>query len=119
MPPRKNRGRILFKAEDPEDREISLHEKTWSHISTGHPEPIVNLENIRKTIEDPNVILESESYVNSYAYSNNSFAKSKLYVNVHVGFADAGQTKGDVKTAYVSSSLPKGKVKWIRKIYTT
>lgn len=116
---RKKKNKHLFVVEDPEGRKISLRKDVWEkHISTKHPEAKVTKDNIKHTIENPNVIAEQEFYTNTYSYSNNSITKSKLYVNVLVSFTDEKRTKGDIRTSYVSSRLPKGKTIWISKKFS-
>lgn len=115
---RKRNNILVFKTKDPEGREVSLQKDVWeNHICSGHPE--VRQDSVQKTIENPNIISESEKHISSYVYSNNSITKSQLYVNVIVRFTDKGRKKGDVRTSYVSSKLPKGKPIWVNKKYTT
>jgi hypothetical protein len=116
LTPRKSR--VVFTTEDPQKREISLYNEVWEkHISTQHPEVNVTQDNIKYTIESPNVISESDKFANNYVYSNNS--KTKLYINVIVRFTDEEKRIGNVRTAYVSAELPKGRVLWAHKKYST
>jgi hypothetical protein len=106
----------IFTAIDPVNREITLLETVWAdHILVGHPE--MNVAELKTTIEKPNAIIETKRTPNTYVYCNNETRKTDLYVNVFVGFTDSTKMTGYVKTAYITSTLIKGKPTWIRKKY--
>lgn len=106
----------LFEVKDPEGRIIRLTGSRWkNHIIIAHPEMKPHYEKIQKTIIEPNVIGESLQST-SLLYSNNELMASNLYVNVIVGFDDKYE-EGNVRTSYLSASLPKEKTIWIRKKY--
>ena len=101
---------IYFETTDPSDRTVVLHESSWEHITDGHPE-MTDPNEVKATIQNPNVITQQTDR-GSLIYSKSG--RSIPYVNV-VAKMDDTYSKGVVKTAYVSTKLPKGKTIWMRK----
>lgn len=114
MPPKRiNKNLPLLQVLDPDGKTITLHKNTYEkHISVNHPE--VELPKIRSTLEAPDAILQSAHTETTDIYSSSSILSSGLFMNVFVGF-EQSDSSGIVKSAYITSRLPKGKIKKLNK----
>lgn len=83
---------------DPEDQEYILKRETWAHIVSGHGEVANHLDEIRKCIETPDEIIQSDQSHHRYIYRRNP---DKLDYNFFVVVVD--RNSGSVVTVYATN----------------
>ena len=102
---------LIFSTTDPEGRVIHLRKKALDHIKLKHPELKTKTQEIRSTIERPDVITETSTR-QSLAYTKVS--SINFYLNVYAKMDDT-YTKGQVSTTFLQPHMPRGDVIWYRK----
>jgi hypothetical protein len=102
---------LIFSTTDPEGRVICLRTKALDHIKQEHPELKTKTQEIRSTIERPDVITETSTR-QSLAYTK--ISSINLYFNVYAKMDDT-YTKGQVSTTFLQRNMPMGNVIWHRK----
>lgn len=102
---------LFFELKDPLDRIVRLAKERWyNHIIVNHPDMKPHYTKVKKTILDPQFIIESEKNTN-LIYSSNQVTSGGLYVNVIVGFNES-YGEGYVRTAHLTAMLLQGKLAW-------
>ena len=90
---------------------VRLYEAQWDHIRSKHPEMAEELEAIRLTISDPDVVVKSYGtrLVASRGETHSRFRR--LYVRVPIEYSPG---RNWVTTAYVDQLPPKGDLIYVR-----
>ena len=97
---------------DPEGRKIHLQEHTFQHAKKNHPELNLVKEDIIDTVENPDMIAESNTVADSIIYikiTDDSF--DEHYYNVPARIKDEFND-GIVVSAYTSDYRKGGEIIW-------
>lgn len=112
MSRRNPKNKVIVSTTDPEGRTVYFSDGTWSHIKKDHPEMKQHgLKRLKSTVEKPEYITHNETRA-SIIYSD--FMSSYLYIHVITGIDPANDDVCNVRTSYLSTTLPKGDVIWAR-----
>jgi hypothetical protein len=112
MSHRNPKSKVIVSTTDPEGRTVNFSDGTWDHIKKDHPEMKQHgLTRLKSTVEKPEYITHNETRV-SIIYSD--FMSSYLYIHVITGIDTASDNVCNVRTSYLSPTLPKGDVIWAR-----
>ena len=103
---------VIATCTDPQGLKIHVQEHTVKHIKTSHVELDIKLSDIVDTVENPDIIAESNTVANSIIYIKDTKGTfSEKYYNVPAKikneFAD-----GIVTSAYTSDIRKGGKILW-------
>lgn len=96
----------LFRFASKKHGEITLTRERWNHLTGRHPEMRERIEDLRETLEDPDLIEESRTDPESCVYYK-KLDENYLVVPVHTG-------KHFVKTAYIATNAKGGKTLWTK-----
>jgi hypothetical protein len=114
-------GTTIYQGTDPLGFVINLDSHTWnSHIVRYHPEMSRHLENVKLTVEAPELIQRKSGTIDTAYYyrltSSGSGSGKHLYIGLVVEH-EAGTKTGRVKTAHLLKRLrsSSGEVLWISK----
>lgn len=102
-------GQTLAVVSDPRGIQIAVSLVAWEHIQSRHPE-ISSLDELRVALESPQIITRSshsESGLLYYRLTGKRWNRANdLYMTVVV--EQRGESRGSVKTAYLSRKLKTG-----------
>ena len=90
------------------DRKIILTEERWKHITGAHPELANKLEEIKGTLEDPELIKRSVydgDVVLFYRYYEHIYEGKHICVVINLN-------KELIVTAYITDRIKSGEVLW-------
>jgi len=109
---------VLFSTKDPLGRKVILLEKVWDeHIIIRHPELINQINEVKHTVERPNIISSGRKENRDIYFRLGAIKKyPKLYITVIVEFT---RGIGKIKTAHLSSNISSpglGGYKYVNKI---
>jgi hypothetical protein len=85
--------------------EITLTDEDYAHALLNHADE-VSVDKIKKCIEDPDLVIESRAGANGCLFYEKLEDGIYFTVVVHV----IGNGRGNIKTAYDSENIKKGKV---------
>lgn len=94
----------ILQVDSLKDGRITLTRERWNHIVRRHPEMEGRLQEIRGTLEQPDVIEKSRTGRKSHVYYKRTGA-NYLTVPVHV-------EKQFIKTAYIARNRKGGEMIW-------
>ncbi len=105
--------KIKLQIQDPRNKIVTLFEDTWEeHIIEGHPEMENHLEDVKMTIENPDIIREGRKSDTELYFKANSISNIQLS-GTFVATKDINGIKSIVITAYDgNNTISKGKIKW-------
>ena len=112
-------GRILISVTDPTGYHITLDVQCWEkHIIVQHPEIRTRLDDVRATLEHPEIIqrvLDGEHTYYYYRLSGRSFYRFKDVYLLVVVERDDGTRAGFVKTAHLVPKMRArgGQIIWL------
>ena len=105
-------SQVIATCSDPQGRKIHIQYHTVEHAKEHHPELDINKEDIIDTVENPDLITESNTVVDSIIYikrTDDSFDED--YYIVPAKIKDIFNN-GIVTTAYTSDNIKGGKTLW-------
>jgi len=109
--------KFLFSIEDYKGRTVKLIKGIWNRkIIKYHPEVALSLEEVKKAITDPFVVVKSLAKEESELfYLEIKDSLEKPYLLVIVDYKQPGSKEGIIVTAYRTNKIQRGKVLWKRK----
>ena len=93
----------LVTCADPDGRTVSLTEATWAHITSGHPELVQMLDQLRAAVEHPSRTLPGRTAGESWLYLELEAAPAP-WLKMVVRYGEQGD--GRVVTAFLRRALP-------------
>lgn len=109
----------MFTTTDPLNRKINCSSETWiEHIVDGHIIMTDNLNTVKNTIENPEVIFQSnQTPIRDVYFSRTKSTYSPLFTKVVVEFSTSSES-GDVISAWpqkdVSGGIDPGVIKYVK-----
>jgi hypothetical protein len=103
---------VLFEAQSPLSYSVTLARATWEYHAAKRPEIRDQLDNVRLTVEDPDIIIRAGTRADYYRMGHGSGKTSGCYL--HVLLRDQG-SKHVIASVWFTRDLEKrGEVLWRR-----
>lgn len=99
----------MFTTTDPLNRKINCSSETWSeHIINGHVIMESNLNSVKNTVENPEVIFQSnQTPIRDVYFSRTESSYSPLFTKVVVEFNESSGT-GEIVSAWPQKDISGG-----------
>jgi hypothetical protein len=106
--------RIYFTAVDPLGQTVEVTRWRWAHATKGHPAMLGQEQMVKDAIENPETIHEGntarDKVFKGHRIRGHGFIYGGMYPIIVVRYDSRGM--GDLRTAYLSVQVPRGKVLW-------
>ncbi len=108
----------MYTFKDKNNRIFTLTLERWNHIIERHPEMEEHLLNLGKVLRSPDIVCRSKSVYTTLLYHKKFkrlLLKKTEFLNVYISVI-VDTSKNQIKTAYPTRKLAKGRKIWERKI---
>lgn len=103
---------MLFQVVDPLGRTITLLEATWQSHVAKRPSLEGQLDYVRETVRDPDIIVSVAD--GSHRYYAVGISPRHPYLYLHVLIRLDSTTSGRVRSAWFARAVEVGELEWIR-----